>query len=341
MWRTRLLASSVLFAAPLACLSRSLSSYCESKDEKDEIINVYLKEDSVRMLDKFLKNRGYTNHKAEYVCIHSKANSSISYIFQPLFSQRAAFRIRGIVDLPDGNAVAVGRLSNMVGELKDDHFEVSMPIINTTLNNVDEKLLMDLPTRIKKVLNLASKPQWKGKVPAGNVGEQKYDAVQVSYTALPLMKQLVVDGTVCGSSYLDGEKKCSFDPSLVSTESDDHVTGEEVGSEDIVHHELKEKEHDGGKSSVGEQESKDEGDVENKKECPVCKYMKGGPCKDEFIAWDSCIGNLKEDQELTECFEPTKAMMKCMQQHEYYDIMTAGVDQGKLDQTEPPKEKSE
>ena len=79
-----------------------------------------------------------------------------------------------------------------------------------------------------------------------------------------------------------------FDPALVST--DDHQTEQEVGGEDIVHHELKEKEHshhEEGKShetnaSTDTTESTSE---ENKKECPVCRYMKGGPCKDDFTTW--------------------------------------------------------
>eukprot|EP01040_Poterioochromonas_malhamensis_P002362 gene2362-2509_t len=357
MWRSRVIASSVLFGAPIPLLSRNLATYCEKAEEnvtkqQDEMINVYLKEESVKMLDKFLKVRGYTNHKAEYVCIHPKPNASTSYIFQPLFSQRAAFRVKGIIDLPDGNAVAIGRLSNMIGEVKDDEYEVSMPIINTSKEQVDERLLLDLPTRIKKIPNVVSKNQWRGRVPQGSVGDRKYDAIQVSYIAVPLMKQLVVDGTVCGSSFMESDGKCIFDPALVST--DDKLTEQEVGGEDIVHHELKEKEHlhdikekshESTSSTVTTEspteEQQSETDKDGKKECPVCRYMKGGPCKDDFITWDSCIGNLKEDQELTECFEATKAMMKCMQQYEYYDIMTAGTDYGKLEQYDAVKDQGD
>jgi len=56
----------------------------------------------------------------------------------------------------------------------------------------------------------------------------------------------------------------------------------------------------------------------------VTDSFTGGPCKSEFILWDSCIQELKEDADLNICFPHTVKLMECMRKEEYYDIMNVG-----------------
>ena len=52
--------------------------------------------------------------------------------------------------------------------------------------------------------------------------------------------------------------------------------------------------------------------------------QQGGPCKDEFVAWDECVSGLQKEEPLSKCYDVTAVMMRCMRKHEYYDMMTAG-----------------
>ena len=51
--------------------------------------------------------------------------------------------------------------------------------------------------------------------------------------------------------------------------------------------------------------------------------MKAGPCKLEYMKWDECIQTLKENEQITKCYDVTTDMMSCMQGQEYYDPMTS------------------
>lgn len=51
--------------------------------------------------------------------------------------------------------------------------------------------------------------------------------------------------------------------------------------------------------------------------------------------------SIGEEEDVTKCFQQTKAMMRCMQKHEYYDIMTAGTDFARLDEVEAMNKKLE
>jgi hypothetical protein len=330
-------ASSTVFLKRISvdCSSAKESKPNTGKKDKEQIA-VYLKNDSVKLLQKLLQERGYKNHKADYVCLHSSANESITYIYEPLYGARTAFRLKGILELPNGNAVGIGRLSNMVGEVKDDNFEVSMPILlNSPANDNSEqhRLLCDLPTRFFKVVNNPySLPTWKGKLPRTSLNGKSYDSVHVTYISVPINKQLVVDGELCNSLHLDGNRKCVFDlieEDLAAPPSSSDSTSS-VSASDVAVSVSPESAKYTEESSIP--------DDSNDKECPVCRYMKNGPCKESFLVWDKCLTSLKEGQEITDCFGPTSTMMKCMQQYEYYDIMTAGTDYGRLDSAQDKKQ---
>jgi uncharacterized protein (DUF1810 family) len=309
-------------------LSQGITNYysrCDNKEktndpriESREMVAVYLTEKSKDFLEKVFSDRGMKNKSADYVCVNSHADPATLYVFHPLFGDRMAFRIKGMIHLPDGNAVAVGRISSMTGEIKDDHFEVSMPIFDrSTYDHNNYRALTDIPTRLRKFLDFHGGKAWKGEIPAGYVGHQKYDAIKISYTPYPIEKQLVVDGYMCSSETVDEAGRCTFefDPSTIITEEEEKSIEAEMKAD----------------NSAG---SKDENSAKSDGECPVCRYIKKGNCAGEWDNWNSCLKSLQENQELSECSIQTAKMMRCMQNNEYYDIMTAGTDWSKIDQLE-------
>ena len=69
---------------------------------------------------------------------------------------------------------------------------------------------------------------------------------------------------------------------------------------------------------------KEEDEEEEEEECGFCKYMKGGSCKDAFVAWEACVDEAKEKEEdfVERCFETTSALRDCMlKDPEYYGPM--------------------
>ncbi|KAH8490003.1 hypothetical protein H0E87_022504 [Populus deltoides] len=67
---------------------------------------------------------------------------------------------------------------------------------------------------------------------------------------------------------------------------------------------------------TGNQEEEEEG------ECGFCLFMKGGGCKDAFVAWEDCIKQVEEKNEdiVEKCFEITSALKLCMEAHaDYYE----------------------
>ncbi|XP_021739960.1 uncharacterized protein LOC110706359 [Chenopodium quinoa] len=71
-----------------------------------------------------------------------------------------------------------------------------------------------------------------------------------------------------------------------------------------------------GRENGGEEEEEEEG------ECGFCLFMKGGGCKDEFVAWEKCVEDSEKNQEdiVEKCFEVTGNLKKCMIAHsDYYE----------------------
>ena len=70
------------------------------------------------------------------------------------------------------------------------------------------------------------------------------------------------------------------------------------------------------------QKVEDEEEEEEEGECGFCLFMKGGGCKDAFIAWEDCIKQAEEKNEdiVEKCFEVTSALKLCMEAHaDYYE----------------------
>ena len=61
---------------------------------------------------------------------------------------------------------------------------------------------------------------------------------------------------------------------------------------------------------------------EEEGECGFCVYMKGGGCKDAFIAWEDCVKEAEDSNEdiVEKCHEVTRSLTKCMDAHaDYYE----------------------
>ncbi|KAA8532954.1 hypothetical protein F0562_032929 [Nyssa sinensis] len=66
-----------------------------------------------------------------------------------------------------------------------------------------------------------------------------------------------------------------------------------------------------GRQQINIEEGDEEGEDEEEEEgeCGFCLYMKGGGCKDNFIAWEKCIEEVEKNKEdiVEKCFEAEKA----------------------------------
>ena len=272
------------------------------------------------------------------------------YIYEPLFGDRAAFRVKGLI-IPtnkDDTIVALGRVSTVMGEIKDDDYEASLPLYNTAKISEYDRSLLDLPTRFVAE-NKDLKTKWSGKLPGKRVIDIKHTPTTVTYEPIPFNQQLLIDGFICSSKYYDKtNKKCNFDrieamkkdiEKRKETESNIKPTVENIPSTTIS-----ESITPSVTEEVNTSASTTEQEKQQASECPVCKYMKGthslthsldhflthlrqgGPCKAEFITWDNCVQELKEDGDLNTCFPHTVKLMECMRKEEYYDIMNVGSD---------------
>lgn len=102
-------------------------------------------------------------------------------------------------------------------------------------------------------------------------------------------------------------------PDPKSLESQNPETSNQPGNPDETGRVSDEQRESGG---VGEGEEEEEG------ECGFCLFMKGGGCKDEFIAWEKCVEESENNKEdiVEKCFEVTGNLKKCMEAHsDYYE----------------------
>ena len=71
------------------------------------------------------------------------------------------------------------------------------------------------------------------------------------------------------------------------------------------------------------QESTDgDGAEEEEGECGFCLFMKGGPCREVFVAWEDCVEAAERRGEniVDSCFQATGLLRSCMEAHvEYYE----------------------
>lgn len=354
----------------IAFSSHQQPAYCTSSVESDTVppinkdrdyMGVYLTKPSQETISKVLASKGVKDASVSFVSFHSSLDDKSSYVYQPLYGQRAAFRLKGIMRSDDPKhkgqiVVGVGRVSTMIGELSEGDFVAAMPVSkpstsksnkneinnnsssNSSNGNDSSSMVsighsLDLPTRLFRVdKQLSSKPFWKGRLPPDTVFGHNYGAeLKASYVPLHEDEQVIVDGYICSSSCVDADGQCTKDreTEMVNTSTAATATGAAgagAGATTVT-----------GTASTTQPSSTQQSGPPiqvtgaEKAECPVCKYMKAGSCKQEFENWESCIDGLKDGEELTKCIEPTVLMMRCTKRDEYYDIMTAGTDYSKID----------
>uniref|UniRef100_A0A7N0V7T0 GCK domain-containing protein n=1 Tax=Kalanchoe fedtschenkoi TaxID=63787 RepID=A0A7N0V7T0_KALFE len=69
-------------------------------------------------------------------------------------------------------------------------------------------------------------------------------------------------------------------------------------------------------------DGREEEEEEEEGECGFCLFMKGGGCKESFVAWEKCVEEAEERKEdvVSKCVEATVMLKKCMEAHsEYYE----------------------
>jgi hypothetical protein len=310
-----------LLAPPALALGLRLSRPARA-EEKDEwrYLGVYLTEESHKNLQAQLEQIGIgkTHLAGKRVIVRSSLTSRDEFVYFPIFGERVAFRLKGIVRAEDsGLVVGTGRLSTVAGELKDDDCVASVtlyPKNRDSQPSYDERAAMDLATRLIRADVVRGKAFWKGRILPQTILGRSYSAERATFTALSWADQIVVDGYLCGNNHVDENGACTFDRSTLSEKDalplDSSVA--EVSSPKIPKT---------LKSSSKVSAAKADKEAEQA-ECPVCKFMKGGPCKEQFLVWDECVQGMKEDDDLSVCFPATVKMMECMREFEYYDIMT-------------------
>lgn len=104
-------------------------------------------------------------------------------------------------------------------------------------------------------------------------------------------------------------------PSESPSATDPEVLGSDIPGEASDHPE---------RSGEEGAEEGDEGgeEKEGEGECAFCLFMKGGGCRGEFVAWETCIRDAerKEEDVMDKCFDATVALRRCMEAHsDYYE----------------------
>ena len=206
----------------------------------------------------------------------------------------------------------------MTGELEDDHMKPSLPLIATTDNN--DTTTIDL-TSVDKASQLPTILSKSPSLVDNTLSIQAFDK----------MNQIVLECRICSSDHLAPDGTCLYDPSqLVITDESQYLdstdTSTPTSDKSQTVTSTTDPEHTTPTTTTTTpttEASTTESDTTP--ECPVCKYIKNGACKDEFLSWDNCISNAGESEEaIRACFPHTVTMMACFKEHEYYDIMTAG-----------------
>jgi hypothetical protein len=336
--------SFVIASSVFSCnqLFKKKSFLDNNNNNNNEIIAVYLTPTSQESVEKYCKSIGLPNHTSKYVVIKNEADQEDSYIYQPLYGERAAFRMKGIIKTENGKISGSGLISTIVGEVMDDTFDSSIVIVNkndleSTKFSYDTESI-DLPTRFNHSVDVKNKKKWSGNI---NSNYKDYPSIRGNYKSFDWNNQLLIDGYICSSKFVDNKGKCTFDrgkdmvqePKLIKDISSKSRTRASIDKE---MNQKQEKKVNAAKPKIDVEE--EEEDSKNS-ECPVCKYMRSGPCKEEFDSWDDCVQSMDDKDDLSKCFKKTVGMMECMRKYEYYDIMTVGTNEKMNQMKEMEKEK--
>ena len=194
----------------------------------------------------------------------------------------------------------IGRVSTLTGELIDDDCDPSIALQLAPVSSSGKNHAIDLPTRLSE-MGITITSDWKGEIVSGNILQQQYPADNAEYIAISAEKQLVVQGVLCSSLYIDEEGNCTFDRAVDMQLFDAPL----LTDEELANDAKKQKRRIQSKANDPPKGPADE------KECPVCRYMKGGPCKPEFEGWEACVESLGDSDDLTKCFDVRLELSQC------------------------------
>ena len=185
-----------------------------------------------------------------------------------------------------------------MGELLDDDCDSSIALKNTDSSshgNVNTHAI-DLPTRLR-LMKLNETVQWSGLMTSSTILNEEYPIDRADFTPISSEKQLVIGGTLCSSLYVDESGNCTFDRAndMQHTGAPLHTPSSHSREIDTPPPTLATLGKTSKSIAIKEE-------ISDKPECPVCKYMKGGPCKKEFIGWEECVDSIGEKEDLNKCF---------------------------------------
>jgi hypothetical protein len=323
------------------------------KNDKSDRLGVFFTNKSKLRIKKYLTKQGFDNFNSNFVCFENNPDNSTIFEYSALFGYAAAFRLKGMIVINDDLLVGVGRLATAAGEIKVGNFIPSMPMLKNLTNdtnnidkinnnNIDRKtiqLLIDLPHRIP-LNKLNNDISWNEELPACIINNINYPPIKIKYIAFPFDKQIIVDGSICLESLCDNEDgNCVFDPKsfeeavLLHHEEEKKIENEKNinanNNKNIKNNKTKEEEKQtklvGEKNKKVKENVKEKGE-DDEKECSVCKYIKKGPCKEDFIIWNQCMvdnEHLEVEGYKVKCLKEITKLIYCYRKYEYYDIFMA------------------
>ena len=197
-------------------VSKSVQCNSESKGEDGGSLSVYLSPASKTLLSSHLLDKlglDKVDLNDSRVVVKGKIDSVDSYIYSPLYGERTAFRLKGMIKTKEGDIVGIGKVSNLSGEVFDEEYESSIILStkkDTAKMTLDEKrALLDLPTRFYSGNIVENKPFWKGTVREGTVLDKQYSSQDLTVINIPPSKQVVVEGHMCTNQYVDENGRCT------------------------------------------------------------------------------------------------------------------------------------
>jgi mitochondrial intermembrane space import and assembly protein 40 len=134
------------------------------------------------------------------------------------------------------------------------------------------------------------------------------------------------------------------DAVIVQVESTAVVTNEQSAKSKSTDTAEQEVEHAAIKLAGGEGEEGGE-EEEEEEECAFCRFMKGGGCKDQFVAWEKCVAEAKETGDfVSKCADITEALQVCMNSTEnkdYYQLFLDDQEEYVQEHTDKEKQSDE
>lgn len=215
---------------------------------------------------------------------------------------------------------AVGSVSSFFGPLEGLHFELSVPVSGAY------SYAAMLPTAMAELGVKADSSAANGVFTKKEGVAAKFQGEKFSYIPFPQDVQLRLRGVICSVDRIQEDGSCKCDD--LREKLDRQLVEQSV-------------EADAKRKAAAREAGTAEEAEEEVSECPLCTFIKGGPCVNEFKVWDACLKESKKRQEAAaaaggngegeeetdnryaDCLEHMKVMMGCMMKHEYYDVFTS------------------